>query len=269
MGEKHKGEGALVTGAARGLGRLIALDLARQGMDVVIADVREGDLGTTAAEIGALGVRCFPLAVDLGAKEACHRMVAEARDKLGKIDVLVNNAGVVWNADVVDQPDEVMQATVDINFMAQVWATRAALPEMIARKSGTIVSIASGAGKVGVPAMAIYCATKFALIGFFDSLRHELRQAGTGIRVIVVNPGFMATKMFVGAKVPRFTALFDPQKTSTALMRAMGKGREEVYVPWTVRGMAVNRGLFSPRLMERLVEFTGMHQSFYTSKTID
>ncbi|HUT52649.1 MAG TPA: SDR family NAD(P)-dependent oxidoreductase [bacterium] len=269
MGTKHKGKTALVTGAARGLGRLIALDLAREGADVAVADLREGDLQATAAEIGALGVRCFPLAVDLRTKDACNRMVAEAREKLGRIDVLVNNAGVVWNADVVDQSDEVIQATVDINFMAQVWATRAALPEMIAAKSGTIVSIASGAGKVGVPAMAIYCATKFALIGFFDSLRHELRKAGTGVRVIVVCPGFMATKMFVGAKVPRFTTLFDPQKTSTALMKAMDKGKEEVYVPWTIRGMAISRGLYSPRLMERMVEFTGMHESFYTSKTID
>jgi short-subunit dehydrogenase len=269
MADKHKGKSVLVTGAARGLGALIALDFAREGADVAIADLRKEDLKETAAKIEALGVKCLPLVVDLSTKAACHQMVADARQGLGKIDALVNNAGVVWNADVVDQPDEVMQTTVDVNFMAQVWATRAALPEMIARKSGLIVSIASGAGKVGVPAMAIYCATKFALIGFFDSLRHELRKAQTGVRVIVVCPGYMATKMFVGAKVPRFTNLFDPQQTSTALMKGIAKGKEEIFVPSTVRGMAVNRGLLSPRLMERLVEFTGMHQSFYTSKTID
>ena len=269
MGLKHKDKAALVTGAARGLGRLIALDLAKQGAKVAIADLREADLKSTAQEIEALGVECLPLTVDLRTKAACHKMVADTRERFKKIDILVNNAGVVWNADIMDQDDEVIQTTMDVNFMAQVWATRAALPEMIARKSGTIVSISSGAGKVGIPAMGIYCASKFALVGFFDSLRHELRNKDAGVKVIVVCPGFMATKMFVGAKVPRFTTLFDPQKTSTALMKAMDKGREEVFVPWTIRGMAISRGIYPPRLMEKFVELTGMHQSFYSSKTID
>jgi short-subunit dehydrogenase len=117
--------------------------------------------------------------------------------------------------------------------------------------------------------MGIYCATKFALIGFFDSLRHELRKAGTGIKVVVVCPGYMATKMFVGAKIPRFTRLFDPQLTSTALMKALDTGKEEVFIPWTLKGIAFSRGLYPPWLMEKMVEFTGMHESFYTSKTID
>lgn len=269
MGGKYQGQVALVTGGARGLGRLIALDLARAGAKVAIVDVREPDLKNTAAELEALGVQALPLVADLSTRSACYQMVEDVKRMFGRLDILVNNAGVVFNQDVADQADELIQKTVDVNFMAQVWATKAVLPGMIENKSGTIVSISSGAGKVGVPAMGIYCATKFALIGFFDSLRHELRQAGTKIKVVVVCPGFMATKMFVGAKVPRFTTLFDPQKTSTALMKALASGREEVYVPWTIRGMAVNRGLFSPGLMEKLVEFTGMHKSFYSSKTVD
>jgi all-trans-retinol dehydrogenase (NAD+) len=269
MNGKYREQAALVTGGARGLGRLIALDLARAGAKVAIADVREADLKNTAAELEALGVPALPLTVDLSTRAACYQMVEDARQKFGRLDILVNNAGVVFTQDIADQADDLIQKTVDVNLMAQVWATKAALPGMIATKSGTIVSISSGAGKVGIPAMGIYCATKFALIGFFDSLRHELRKAGTKIKVIVVCPGFMSTKMFVGAKVPRFTSLFDPQKTSTALMKAMASGREEVFVPWTISGIAANRGLFSPRLMEKLVEFTGMHESFYTSKTID
>lgn len=182
---------------------------------------------------------------------------------------MVNNAGVVWNMDIADMDDELLKKTMDINFMAQVWTTKAVLPDMIERKSGTIVSIASGAGKIGIPAMGIYCASKFALIGFFDSLRHELRKSGSGVKVIVVNPGFMNTKMFVGAKVPRFTTMFDPQKTSTALMKAIAKGTEEVYIPKSLHGLAVLRGIYSPRLMEKTVEMTNMHESFYTSKTVD
>ena len=260
---------ALVTGGARGLGRLIALDLAGKGANLAIADVRKPDLESTASEIEALGVKCLAQEIDLSTKEGCRRMIAEAEERLGPIDILVNNAGVVWNRDIVDNTDEEIQMTVDVNLMAQVWATRAVLPGMIERKSGIVVSISSGAGKVGIPAMGIYCATKFALIGFFDSLRHELRKSGSGVRVIVVCPGFMDTKMFVGAKVPRFTTLFDPQKTSTALIKAIVKGKEEVYIPGSLHGLAVMRGLYSPRMMERTVEMTNMHESFYTSKTID
>lgn len=269
MAERYGGEVALVTGGARGLGRLIALDLARAGAAVAIADVRETELATTASELAALGVPSFALPIDLRRREACYRMVAETREKLGKVDILVNNAGIVFNQDIAEQEDEQIRLTVEVNFMAQVWATKAVLPEMMARNHGTIVSISSGAGKVGIPAMGIYCATKFALIGFFDSLRHELRKGGRKIRVIVVCPGFMATKMFVGAKVPRFTTLFDPQKTSTALLRAMEQGREEVYIPATIKGLAMLRGVYPPRWMEKTLELTGIHNSFYTSRTVD
>lgn len=269
MGDKYKGQSALVTGGARGLGRLIALDFAREGADIAIVDVRANDLKQTAAEIEGLGVGCLALEQDLSQKDACHKIVADTTARFGKVDVLVNNAGVVWNSDVIDNTDEQIQKTVDINLMAQVWATRAVLPQMVERKSGIIVSISSGAGKVGVPAMAIYCATKFALVGFFDSLRHELRKSGSGVRVFVVCPGYMDTKMFVGAKVPLGTTLFDPQQTSTALMKGIDKDREEIFIPWNLPGLAFLRGLLSPRKMERLIEMTGMHESFYTSKTID
>jgi all-trans-retinol dehydrogenase (NAD+) len=269
MSGKYQGQTVLVTGAARGLGRLIALDFAREGAKVAIADLRESELRSTAAELEALGAETLALPVDLRTRAACYRMVEDVRVRWGRIDVLVNNAGVVFNADVADQDDDRLQLTMDVNFMAQVWATRAVLPEMIARKSGAIVSIASGAGKVGVPAMGIYCASKFALIGFFDSLRHELRQKQAGIKVITVCPGYMATKMFVGAKVPRLTVLFNPQRTSTALMHALAGGGEELFIPWTIRGIAMLRGLLPPRLMEAALEITGMHESFYGSRTED
>lgn len=262
-------QSALVTGGARGLGKLIALDLARRGAQIGLVDVRQAELQEAEAEIRALGAEVHSWTADLSTKEANHRMVANAEARFGKIDILVNNAGVVFCQDVMDQDDDAIEKTIRINLLAQVWATRAALPAMVRRQSGVVVSIASGAGKVGIPAMAIYCASKHALVGFFDSLRHELRKKQSGVRVIVVNPGFMATKMFVGAKVPRFTTLFDPQKTSDALMRALASGREEVYIPKTLHALAVIRGLYTPRMMEKTVEMTGMHESFYTSKTVD
>jgi all-trans-retinol dehydrogenase (NAD+) len=269
MADKYRDKSVVVTGGARGLGRLIALDFAKEGADVAIVDVRADDLAATAKEIEALGRKALPLTVDLRRREACYQMIADVRARFGKVDVLVNNAGVVFNQEVVDMDDDKLELTMNVNFMAQMWATKAVLPEMIERKNGIIVSISSGAGKVGIPAMGVYCASKFALIGFFDSLRHELRRAKAGLKIVVVCPGYMDTKMFVGAKVPRFTSLFDPQLTSTALMKAIASGKEEIFIPWTLNAVAFTRGLYPPWLMEKTIEFTKMDESFYGSKTVD
>jgi all-trans-retinol dehydrogenase (NAD+) len=269
MAGKYKGQAVIVTGGARGLGRLIALDFAKEGADVAIADLREGDLKNTAKEIEALGVECHAMIVDLSLRENCYKMIDEVEERFGKIDVLVNNAGVVWNRDVVDMEDEWIQKTIDVNLMAPVWATKKALKKMIERKSGTIVTISSIAGKVASPAMNIYSSSKFGLIGFFDALRHELRKAGTGVRVVVVCPGYMDTKMFVGAKIPLFVTNADPQITSTALMKALDTGKEEVFSPRVGYLAAIAAAIFTPRLNEKVLEFTGAHESFYTSKTVD
>jgi all-trans-retinol dehydrogenase (NAD+) len=269
MTDKYKDKVVLVTGGARGLGRLIALDFAKEGAKVAICDIRDEDLKKTAEDIEALGVDALSLNVDLSKKEGCYKVIEETEKTLGDINILVNNAGVVWNKDIVDTDDDLIEMTINVNLMAQVWGTKAVLRKMIDRDEGVIISVASGAGKVGLPAMGIYCSSKFGLIGFFDSLRHELRMSGSAVKVIVLNPGYMDTKMFVGAKIPRFTKMISPQEVSTALMKGIDKGTEEIFMPKMLRGIAFSRGLYPPWLMEKTIEFTGMHESFYTSKTID
>ena len=269
MKKKDSGKKALVTGGARGLGRLIALDLAKRGADICIVDIREKDMEETKAEVEALGVKCFCLKVDLSTKTACYKMVARAEKAMNGLDILVNNAGVVWNRDFMDMDDEMIQKTVQINLMAQMWGTRAALPGMLSQGSGIVISISSGTAFTGVPAMSVYCATKHALRGFFDSLRHELRMGKAGVDVIVAYPGYMDTKMFTGAKIPRLTSRFSAQKISDALMNAMDKGKEEVVVPFTLHGMDASRLMLPPRYAEKVLEVTGMHKSFYGSKTVD
>jgi len=267
--KKDSGKKALITGGARGLGRLIALDLAKRGADVCIVDIREKDMEETSAEVEALGVKCLCLAVDLSTKTACYKMVARAKKNMGGLDILVNNAGVVWNRDFMDLDDDMIQKTVQVNLMAQIWGSRAALPDMVSQGSGTIVSISSGTAFTGVPAMSVYCGTKHALRGFFDSLRHELRMERTGVNVIVVYPGYMDTKMFTGAKIPRLTSRFSAQKVSDGLMRAMDKGKETVVVPKSLYAMDASRLMLAPWYAEKVIELTGMHKSFYGSKTVD
>ncbi len=269
MKTSYKGKVALVTGGARGLGKKIALDFAQRGANVAIADLREKELEETAREIEALGTRAFPLRVDLAEKTGCESMIAEASQKAGPVDFLVNNAGVVWNRDVADLEDRMIRTMVEVNLMAQIWTTRAVLPAMIERGEGTIVCVASAAGRVATPAMNVYAATKFALIGYHDALRHELRKSGSGVKVVMVCPGYMDTKMFVGAKVPLGVSLTDPQKVSKALMKALDKGKEEIYVPKNTHLLAIHRVMFPPKMTERLIEMTGMHESFYESRTED
>ncbi len=267
--KKHLDKVVIITGGARGLGRVIALDFAMQGAKIVIADLRESDMETTASEIKALGVEVLTLTIDLSTKENCVRMISDVEDHFGRIDVLINNAGIVFCMDVLNNTDEQIQKTIDVNLMAQIWATRAVLPAMIARKSGTIISIASAAGKIGSPGISIYCSSKFGLIGFFDSLRHELRKSETNVRVIVVCPGFIDTKMFSGVKPPLFNSLADPKKISKALMKGIDKGKEEIFSPKITALLPFFRGIYSPRLMEKSMEFVKLHESFYSSKIVD
>ncbi len=266
---KYQDKVILITGGARGLGRLIALDFAKEGAKISIADLRESDMKSTALEIEAKGVEVFTMTIDLSTKEGCQKMVQETENHFGPIDILINNAGVVFCMNIIDNTDEQIRKTIDINLMAQVWATRAVLPAMMERNSGLIISVASGAGKVGSPGVGIYCSSKFGLVGFFDSLRHELRMSGSEVRVVVLCPGFMDTKMFVGTKTTMFTKVKDAQETSTALMKGLDKGKEEIFSPKILKLVAFCRGFYSPRRMEKAMETAGLHEAFYSSKTID
>src|SRR5262250_3330329 len=189
-----KGQIAIVTGAGRGIGRATALELARLGADIVIAELDQAGAKRTAEEVGALGRRSLATTTDVTSRADLRAMVDRAKAEFGRIDILINNAGIYRAASTLDVTEDHWDAIMNINAKAVFFATQAVLPTMIAQKSGAIVSLASMAGKIGSKTNLPYNASKAAVVSMTKSL--ALAHAREGIRVNCVCPGFVETDMW-------------------------------------------------------------------------
>jgi meso-butanediol dehydrogenase/(S,S)-butanediol dehydrogenase/diacetyl reductase len=189
-----QGQVAIVTGAGRGIGRATALELAKLGADIVIAELDQAGAKRTAEEVGALGRRAVVAQTDVTSRADLRAMVDRAKADLGRIDILVNNAGIYRAAATLDVTEEHWDAIMTINAKAVFFATQAVLPAMLAQKRGSIVSLASMAGKIGSKTNLPYNASKAAVISMTKSL--ALAHAADGIRVNCVCPGFVETDMW-------------------------------------------------------------------------
>ena len=189
-----KGQVAIVTGAGRGIGRATALELTRMGADIVVAELDRAGAERTAAEVKGLGGRASVVPTDVTSRADLAAMVERTRAEFGRIDVLVNNAGIYRAAAPLDITEEHWDAVMNVNAKAVFFACQAVLPTMIAQKRGNIVSLASMAGKIGNRNNLPYNASKAAVISLTKSL--ALAHARDGIRVNCVCPGFVETDMW-------------------------------------------------------------------------
>ncbi|WP_248345294.1 SDR family NAD(P)-dependent oxidoreductase [Anaeromyxobacter paludicola] len=203
------GKAVLVSGGSRGLGLCIARELARRGARLAIAarDVRE--LEAARVELAALGAEVVPIACDVASEEDAARMVREAEARLGRVDALVNVAGIIQVAPAEGLRLQDYRDAVGVNFWGTVHATLAALPAMRARGDGAVLNVTSIGGAVAVPHLLPYTAGKFAQVGFSEGIAAEA--AKDGVRVTTVVPGLMRTGSF---------------------LRALFKGRREAEVGW-------------------------------------
>jgi 3-oxoacyl-[acyl-carrier protein] reductase len=188
------GQAAIVTGAGRGIGRATALELARMGADIVVAELDRTGAEKTAAEVQALGRKALVVPTDVTRRADLTAVAEQTRKQFGRIDVLINNAGIYRAAASLDVTEEHWDAIMTVNAKAVFFASQAVLPTMIAQKRGAIVSLASMAGKVGSRTNLPYNASKAAVISITKSL--ALAHGGDGIRVNCVCPGFVETDMW-------------------------------------------------------------------------
>lgn len=187
------GRTALVTGASSGFGEAVALGLAKAGAKVALAARREDRLRDLAARIQAQGGEAQVIVADFTDEAQAQRAVRETEAAFGQLDILINNAGVMYLEPVATADLSRWRAMLELNLLGLIAATQAALPGMTARKDGHIVNIASTAGHVSNPLAAAYSATKFGVIGFSESLRKEVHK--DNIRVSVISPGMAATEL--------------------------------------------------------------------------
>lgn len=184
---------AVVTGAAQGIGRAIALGFAREGAKVVVADLQADKAKSVAGELQALGAEGHPVEVDVAEESSVKRLAEQTFNRFGRVDILVNDAGVYLQAAVVDMSEEDWDRTMNINLGGNFLCSRAFIPSMRAQKSGRIISIASSIAYYGAKQFAHYAASKAAIIGFVKALAREL--GPDGITVNAICPGSANTAM--------------------------------------------------------------------------
>ncbi len=185
---------AIVTGASRGIGKAAALALANQGAKVVVNYARSSDAAeATVQEIIAAGGEAIAIQADVSQGEAVDNLIKTTLDKLGRIDVLVNNAGITKDTLLLRMKPEQWQAVIDLNLTGVFLCTKAVSKTMLKQRSGRIINIASVAGQMGNPGQANYSAAKAGVIGFTKTVAKEL--ANRGVTVNAVAPGFIETDM--------------------------------------------------------------------------
>ncbi len=199
------GRVALVTGASSGIGRAIALALGDIGVRVGIAGRDPNRVAGTAAEIESHGGRACGVVADVSRSADVQRLVAEVRERLGPIDILVNSAGIYPRSTVVDMAESEWDQVLDTNLKSVYLTCHAVLPEMIARKYGRIVSVTSGVGTTGLARSSHYAASKAAINAFTRSLSKEV--AEHGITVNAMAPGLTDTPMMRGSNTPEYIAM--------------------------------------------------------------
>ena len=196
MGQRLKGKVAIVTGASAGVGWATAIELAEEGADIVITARREERLQQLATKIQAAGAKAVYYAGDAALEETALATIGLAIKTFGRLDILINNAGVGNYKNVIDTSAEEYDQLMDSNMRSTFLFARHAAPIMIDQQSGTILMISSVAGQQGFAGEAVYCATKFAQVGFTQALDGELRKHG--IKVGVLCPGGIKTEFAVG-----------------------------------------------------------------------
>ncbi|XP_001606597.1 short-chain dehydrogenase/reductase family 16C member 6 [Nasonia vitripennis] len=226
---------ALVTGAAGGIGRLIAQKLAARGCSVVVWDINKTGVEETARLIEEAGGKCWAYHCDITDREEVYKTAKAVKLDVGNVTILVNNAGYVYGTTLMEIPDEEIERTFKVNVISHYWTTKSFLKEMMRENHGHIVTIASVAGLLGTYNCTDYSATKFAAIGYHESLFTELKTHGyDGINTTLVCPYFINTGMFSGVK-PRLRPMLEPDYVASEVVGAIATNQIYVVLPGIIR----------------------------------
>jgi all-trans-retinol dehydrogenase (NAD+) len=261
---KLAGKNVLITGSASGIGRLMAQKIAARGANVILWDIDLAGLEALSDQLQRWGYRSAAYQqCDLSDREDIEGTAQRVLAEHGPVDVLINNAGIVSGKPLLELTDEAIQRTFDINTLALFRTTRCFLPAMIQKGSGHIVTVASAGGLIGVPKMTDYSASKFAAVGFDESLRVELRRLGyTKIRTTIVCPYFISTGMFKGVKTrfPFLLPIMEPDDVASKIVGAVEKNKERLLMPPFVLALFPTR-LLPPTLFDGVVSFFGINHT--------
>ena len=252
---KFNGKNILITGGASGLGRLIAIKaIEKQASSVILWDINEANLDRVVNELMAnpanTSTKVKGQIVDVSNNDSVCKAFSVSEQFAGQIDILVNCAGIVTsNRLFCENSIDEIDRTFSINTAAPMYVAHAALPAMIKRNCGHICNIASAAGMISNPRMSIYAASKWAVIGWSDSVRIELSEMKSKVRITTVAPYYINTGMFDGVQ-SHILPILDPQKTVNKIVRAIEKDVDFKGIPFSFHFIRLGQGLLPTKFFD-------------------
>ena len=246
----YRGKVAIVTGASSGIGRELAIDFAKRGTKTIVVSRRAERLNDTLAAMRALVPECEAIVGDVGDRATASAAVGMARERFGRLDFLVNNAGISKRKHLLDVTADDAEETIRVNLLGPIFFILEALPMMTAQGAGTIVNVSSIVGRMPNPRESIYSASKFGLCGLSEAMYFDLHRRG--IHTLLVIPGPIATEIWDKLESPpSYKGKFYPASdVSKATFAAIEKRRHVVTIPRHMGAIAALRGLF-PALLRR------------------
>ena len=241
-----KNKVVLITGASSGIGKQTAIEFAKLGSNIILVARRKDKLEQVENELKQFNVNTLVCTCDVSKKDQVEIMSKTVLEKFNSIDILINNAGFAIYGSVFDLSIEEIESQMETNYFGMIYCTKNFLPLMLKKKSGHIVNVASVAASFGLPGIASYCASKFAMLGFSEGLKHELKD--TGIGITVVSPIMVRTNFFDHPsfeKMPKYSPTSLSSKTvANTILKASNSPRLEIIVPSVVRSAVWMKNTF-------------------------
>jgi all-trans-retinol dehydrogenase (NAD+) len=257
-----RGKRVLITGGASGIGHALARRFATEGSDLLLVDVNAGLLETEVGKLAAGGARVRGYRLDVSDVEGIAQLRETVLREGGAIDVLVNNAGLVFGGPFLDVPLDKHLLTYRVNSLGLVAMTHTFLPDLLGRPDAHVVNLASASGLIGLPYGSTYASSKWAVIGFSESLRLELEMLGhRHVAVTTVCPSYVSTGLFEGARAPRTTRLLTPDRLADLVVRSVLANRAFVLTPWLVKVTPILKGVLPSRMFYMVAGLLGVNTS--------
>jgi short-subunit dehydrogenase len=250
----------IITGASSGIGKALAYEFGRKGSHVVLAARNISGLQLIADDLNKLGIQALAIKTDVTIENDCRNLIETTVAKFGRIDILINNAGISMRALFVDLQLDVMRRLMDTNYWGTVYCAKFAMPYLL-KSQGSLVGVISIGGYIGMPGRSAYAASKFAVRGFLDTVRVENRK--TGLHVLVVAPGFTTSNIRRAAlladgseqgETPRDeNHMMSAEKVASYMYKSLVKRDRQLILTFLQGKLTVFLGKFVPKFLDKLI----------------
>lgn len=241
----------LITGGGGGLGLLIGIQaLKAQASKLIVWDVDQDRLDNIKHKSPQYRNRILTFRTDISDPSQIYRTAKQVLNKISHIDILINNAGIVTGKRFAEHSVDEIEQTISVNQLGMMHTTRAFLPLMIERQTGHIVNIASAAGLMANPGMAVYASSKWGSIGWSESLRLEMAQDQTGVRVTTVEPSYINTGLFKGVSPPLLTPMLEAENIADRIIEAVRKNKIHLRAPFMVKLLPFLKGILPTKIFD-------------------